>query len=78
MIWYLKFRIPDINCFEPSTVKIFQLRLLSKELHKARECSKRKAGRLDSARQELKKVTPQHLLPSVRYNAVKLMKEKVE
>ena len=75
---FLKFRIPDVNCFEPSTVKNFQLRLLSKELYKAREESKRKADRLDSARQELKKVTPEHLLPSVTYNAVKFMKETVE
>ena len=44
---FLKFRVPDNNCFDPSSVKNFQLRLLSKELHQAIEEVKRKENLQD-------------------------------
>ena len=72
---FLKFRVPDNNCFDPSSVKNLQLRLLPKELHQAIEEVKRKENLQDVIRTELRETAPVHLLPMVVKFVVRFMRD---
>ena len=62
---FLRFRIPENGCFEPTIVHNFQRRLLKTELNKARQQLSCTIKRLDAARGTVREGFPSCLLPSV-------------
>ena len=62
---FLRFRIPENSCFEPTIVQKFQRRLLKAELGKARRIFEHAINRLNDARCILKENCRVLLLPSV-------------
>ena len=62
---FLRFRIPENGCFEPTIVQKFQRRLLKAELGKARSIFEHAINRLNDARCVLKENCRVLLLPSV-------------
>ena len=80
---FLRFRIPNNNCFDQKAVQEFQRKLLSQELVKARKQEREIQNVVESKRKTVKSVIPERLLPSVSLfvrNAMqdcrKLQKEK--
>ena len=62
---FLKFRIPNNDCFEPTVVHNFQRRLLKQELSKAKETVLQHNASLDAKRSALQQSIPETLIPSV-------------
>ena len=62
---FLKFRVPNNGCFEPTTVHNFQRRLLKNELAKARSTLKEHEKYVNSKRSKLSRTINKTLLPSV-------------
>ena len=62
---FLKFRIPNNGCFEPTVVHNFQLRLLKQELNNAITTKTQHAETVAEKRSLLKDSLPAKLIPSV-------------
>ena len=62
---FLKFRVPNNGCFEPTTVHNFQRRLLKNELAKAKSTLKEHKKSVNSKRSKLNRTINGTLLPSV-------------
>ena len=62
---FLKFRIPDNGCFEPTVVHNFQLKLLKTELNKAKKTIEKREKTVKDARIALRSIVPDRLVPSV-------------
>ena len=62
---FLKFRIPNNGCFEPTVVHNFQLRLLKQELNKAITTKTHHAEMVAEKRSRLKENLPAKLILSV-------------
>ena len=56
---FLKFRIPNNGCFEPTVVHNFQRRLLKQELSKAKETILQHDASLDARRSALQQSIPE-------------------
>ena len=72
---FLKFRIPNNGCFEPTVVHRFQLNLLKQELIKARKLKIAHANTVHQKRSSLKSVVPYKLIPSVSFFTRQEMKK---
>ena len=62
---FLRFRVPNNGCFEPTTVHNFQLRLLKQELNKAVSTKTLHTQTVGEKRTALKNNLPPKLIPSV-------------
>ena len=62
---FLKFRVPNNGCFEPTTVHNFQRRLLKNELAKARSTLKEHEKSVNNKRSKLNRTVDEILLPSI-------------
>ena len=62
---FLRFRIPDKNCFDDNSVHCFQKRLLRKELSSALNILAVRLEGVDETRSKLKSLLPDHLRLSV-------------
>ena len=62
---FLKFRIPENGCFEPTVVHNFQRNLLKAELNKARKLKGIHRNVIEVKRTILKECIPDNLIPSV-------------
>ena len=62
---FLRFRIPNKECFNEKSVHEFQRKLLSQELIRARENQKLVQDRVNKKRDSLKAAVPEKLLPSI-------------
>ena len=59
---FLKFRVPNNGCFNDSSVKDFQRRLLHQEISKAKSTLKECCTRMDETRELLKSKVPEKCL----------------
>ena len=66
---FLKFRVPDNGCFDDNTVHEFQIKLLRKELVRARNDRTSAETKLDERRKLLKNAVPDNLLVSVAFHS---------
>ena len=62
---FLKFRVPNNDCFDETSIHNFQKTLLNKELQKAKTDTQTLSATLKEKRQQLKSVVPEKTLPSV-------------
>ena len=62
---FLKFRVPNNGCFEPTVVHNFQSKLCKTELNKARKLIEKYAKTVDERRLALQAHVPDKLVPSV-------------
>ena len=62
---FLKFRVPNNGCFEPTIVHNFQRKLLKEELAKAKQNLEQNINNVESKRTALKNKVPPDLIPSV-------------
>ena len=79
---FLKFRVPNKECFDNKSVYEFQRKLLCKELIKAKENLKVVTERLKEKRNTIKEKVPSKLLPSValytRCTMIELCKKQTQ
>ena len=64
---FLKFRIPNNGCFQPTTIHNFQRKLLKQELFKVKKTLAEHKLKVKERRDILKGFLPQKLLPSVLF-----------
>ena len=62
---FLKFRIPNNGCFDEKSIRLFQHRLLNKEIQKAKNDLKTSTKNLDEKRHDLQSNAPLKCLPSI-------------
>ena len=62
---FLKFRVPNNDCFDETSIHNFQKTLLNKELQKAKTDTQTLSATLKEKRQQLRSVVPEKTLPSV-------------
>ena len=62
---FLKFRIPENGCFEPTVVHNFQRNLLKNELSKAKKTQVTHMNVIETKRSVLRDVVPVELIPSI-------------
>ena len=62
---FIKFRIPNNDCFDEKSIHNFQRNLLNKEIHKAKNDLQILTTTLNEKRQQLTSVAPEKALPSV-------------
>ena len=77
---FLKFRIPNNGCFEPTVVHNFQRKLLKEELAKANSLLQQHEENLVVKRTALTQSIPQRLIPSIilhTKHTVRLTREKL-
>ena len=76
---FLKFRVPNNGCFEPTVVHNFQLRLLKQELNKAIATKTHHAEMVAEKRSRLKENLPTKLIPSViLFSRIKLSETRTQ
>jgi hypothetical protein len=65
---FLRFRIPDNGCFEPTVVHNFQRKLLNQELKKARDLLTVHNKSIERVRKEVRESVPSIYIPSIVFN----------
>ena len=65
---FLRFRIPENGCFEPTMVHNFQRKLLNQELKRAKDQLCLHNESIDRVRKEVRESVPSNYIPSIVFN----------
>ena len=72
---FLKFRVPENGCFEPTVVHNFQRNLLKVELSKAKKTKETHSNIIETKRTLLKNLAPINLIPSIVFHTRQTVKQ---